>query len=250
MEFLPGVVSQVYGTQQILNGPGTSCLTQKNEMMILYSQFFYITVNDLVPEFKEKCRIFWANTTCSDMHYMEENDAFILKQIDPGNQQFQIHYVPNWRNHKYPRIISDLPIVPQNWVFSEKLPQSKEDQTKIPSYLLGCFEPDSEPFVQIYQKTVIIMTNTVAFIWDIPHSIPVFKLAVLLPQTTKIPLFSFSNNLLAVSLSNGCFVIKIEETNEEQNKENAARQIQEPFTPGTKCFELGEHLNIDCGRLL
>ena len=245
MEFLPGVVSQVSGTKQILNGPTTSYLNKNNELFILYNQFFYILVNK-IPESQEIYRIFWANTICTDMYYMESKDAFILKQVDPGNKQLQIHLILNWRDHKHPRIISDHPIVPKNWVFSENCLDDFKNDTKIPSFLLGCFEPDSEPFVQIYKDTIIIVTNTVAFIWDLPKGIPIFRLAVLLPQTTKIPLFSFANDLLAISLSNGCFVIKIEETNEEQNRENAERQLQEPFTPGTKCFELGEHLNIDC----
>ena len=241
MDILPGVVT-LLSINQVEAKPKLVTISS-DDRMIFVSETLGVVYFYKLPEFTEIKRIFIQKVVCEDMKYIEETDALVLKNLDHNNKQRQVLYIPV-KNCTKASLISEIPINPVKWEFEEAVKEN--DKNKLNSYLLGLFEPDSNPLIHVSGKTIVIVTKTVAFIWDIKDEIPVFRLSILLPQTTNHPFFGFCNDFFVISLSNGCFVVKLEETTEERIKELEEKQLNEPFTPGTKCFELGEHLNIDC----
>ncbi|EAY00004.1 hypothetical protein TVAG_029080 [Trichomonas vaginalis G3] len=214
--------------------PTSMMISSKNEVMFFYSGFQYFNVFSIEP-FQEKIRFFTStsmDSTCIDVRYMDATDSFTITQLNTNSKQYNILYVTNWRNGTKSAFLPKLPYVPANWEFMEPFANN------LSAYLIGQFQSDVEPIVEISGNSTILCTSSTFLIWDFEDR-PVFRCAVLMPRFDRRPLFCFQGNTIALSVSDRIFIIRLEQDSRNSNTT--------PFTPGTKCFELGERLDIDFG---
>lgn len=235
MNELPHVVQNKH-IHPFETSPTSMMMSSKNEVMFFYSDFQYISVYSIEP-FAEVFRFFTSKSmsvTCTSVQYIDATDSFIITQFDQTPKIYQIVYVTKWRNNKKSDFTPQLPEAPANWEFKD--PQQKTNV----GFLIGQFKEDSNPVVEISGNSAMICTSSAALIWDFEEK-PIFRCSILIPRFDRKPLFCFKGNTMSLAIADRIFLIRLE-NHDDFNSSQAL-----PFTPGTKCFELGDKLDIDFG---
>ena len=206
MFHFPKVVNQIpfhskQNTQQFC--PTAAGLTNNGELLLLNQDLQYISVQKIDP-LNETHRIFTKSENVESLWYSESNDAILFYERDAKGSKFKL--LLNWRKNesksRHSIILPDNCISPVQWCFP------KIDQNELQVLLLANFEKGMNATAQVNGNSIIIVSESVALIWDI-YERPVFKLMLIPPFPMKSPLFSFMGDNLALVANNNLFLLNI-----------------------------------------
>lgn len=235
MQDLPSAVEQIKLTN-IEMCPLGCILTEKNELIMLQASFQYISIYN-VETFQEMYRIFPKNEFVHDLWYVSATDSLLLMERDQMTQKPMFRLINNWRpKNSSSNTISIM--TPPDYIYPDRWHFKKINNEEITNIILSVFLPEANPTAQIFQNSIIIVSETAAIVWDL-FDRPVLRFILMLPLPMLRPYFSFCGDRLAIVTNDLLFIIKIiagQPTTEV-----------EPFSPGSKCFELHDELMIDFG---
>jgi hypothetical protein len=208
--------------------PRGGVFSTQGEFLLLENEFRRIVVLRL-DTWTEVFRIVLNQVASEAIWYMPSKDGIILLQRDLETAELTFVLFLNWRvaDPRNPKCsVAPAAKKPNNWRFE---PQ----ESGFHSFALGCFSPNSSVVAQVHESSIVIVSESMALFWDISDR-PVFRFILLLPPPLARPTFAFLGDRLAI-VTQGTLLIL-------QTVAGAATVLTEPFSPGSKCFELRETL--------
>jgi hypothetical protein len=214
--------------RSINKNPQGAVFTPSDELLLLENEFRRILLLRLDP-WTELFRVVLMQITCDAIWYMPSKDGILLLERDPDTDDLTFVFLLNWRiPDRRNRKCSIIPNAkrPCNWRFDPGDPGFH-------GFALSSFEGSTFPTAQIHENSIVIVSESAAIFWDISDR-PILRFVLLLPPPFVRPLFSFLGDRIAL-ITQGTLLIL-------QAVVGPQIIADEPFSPGSKCFELHETL--------
>jgi hypothetical protein len=207
--------------------PRGGVFSTQGEFLLLENEFRRIVVLRL-DTWTEVFRIVLNQVAYDAIWYMPSKDGIILLQRDLETAELTFILFLNWRvaDPRNPKCsVAPAAKKPNNWRFE---PQ----EAGFHSFALGCFTPNSSVVAQVHDNAIVIVSESMALFWDISDR-PVLRFILLLPPPLVRPIFAFLGDRLAIITQGTLLILQTVA---------GATVLTDPFTPGSKCFELHETL--------
>jgi hypothetical protein len=200
----------------------------QGEFLLLENELRRIVVFRL-DNWTETFRILLEQVATDAIWYMPSKDGIVLLQREVESGELTFVLFLNWRipSPRNPKCSVPPPAKkPNNWRF-------EPPDSGFHSFALGVYRPNSNVVAQIHGNSIVIVSEAMALFWDISDR-PVLRFLLLLPPPLVRPTFSFLGDRLAIVVQGTLLIL--------QTVAGVATAADEPFSPGSKCFELRETL--------
>lgn len=217
----------------------SAAISGDNEFFLL-KDYINIIYGYRIDPFCEIYRIFTHSHKIQNIWYIKSHDAILFLNINEDSNQSEIHLLFNWRPVEKRSDIG-FSVVPENDIIPNKWHFPCPHQNQFEVFLLASFEKKENPTCEVYNNSILIISESTVIIWDL-FDRPVLRTIILLPLPiqSQRPLFSFRGERLALVTKGILFILKI--------SENAPPTTPPPFSTGANCLKLEEKmLFVDFG---